>query len=95
LRVRPGVGKYWIFNYQRPITKIRANISLGIYSAVILSSARVTGSEYRALLAEGIDPKVHRNEHLKAKKTVAANTLKKVTTDWLCAKKSKEEQSKY
>ena len=56
-----------------------------------MSSARVTGSEYRALLAEGIDPKVHRNEHLKAKKTVAANTLKKVTTDWLCAKKSKED----
>ena len=27
LRVRPGGDKYWIFNYQRPITKVRANNS--------------------------------------------------------------------
>ena len=51
LRVRPGGEKYWIFNYQRPITKVRANISLGIYPTVSLSSARVIRSEYRDLLA--------------------------------------------
>ena len=39
LRVRPGGDRYWIFNYQRPITKVRANISLGIYPTVSLSSA--------------------------------------------------------
>ena len=89
LRVRPGGEKYWIFNYQRPITKIRANISLGIYPAVTLFSARVTRSEYQALLAQGIDPKFYRDKHLEAKKTIAANTLKKVAADWLCVKRSK------
>ena len=49
LRVRPGGDKYWIFNYQRPITKVRANISLGIYPKVSLSSVRVIRSEYRDL----------------------------------------------
>ena len=89
LRVRPGGEKYWIFNYQRPITKIRANISLGIYPAVSLSSARVIRSEYRDLLAQGIDPKHHRKDNLAAEQTAAANTLEKVAADWLCVKKSK------
>ena len=70
LRVRPGGDKYWIFNYQRPITKIRANISLGIYPAVSLSSARVIRSEYRDLLAQGIDPKHHRKDNLAAEQTM-------------------------
>jgi len=89
LRVRPGGDKYWIFNYQRPITKVRANISLGIYPTVSLSSARVIRSEYRDLLAQGIDPKFHRKEHLAAEKAAAANTLEKVAADWLSVKKSK------
>ena len=89
LRVRPGGEKYWIFNYQRPITKIRANISLGIFPALSLSSARVIRSEYRDLLAQGIDPKHHRKDNLAAEQTAAANTLEKVAADWLCVKKSK------
>jgi hypothetical protein len=89
LRIRPGGDKYWIFNYQRPITKIRANISLGIYPAVSLSSARFIRSEYRDLLAQGIDPKHHRKDNLAAEQTAAANTLEKVAADWLCVKKSK------
>jgi len=89
LRVRPGGEKYWIFNYQRPITKIRANISLGIYPTVSLSSARVIRSEYRDLLAQSIDPKHHRKDNLAANQAAAANTLEKVAADWLCVKKSK------
>ena len=89
MRVRSGGDKYWIFNYQRPITKVRANISLDIYPTVSLSSARVIVSEYRDLLAQGIDPKFHRKEHLAAEKAAAANTLQKVAADWLCVKKSK------
>ena len=89
LRVRPGGEKYWIFNYQRPITKIRANISLGIYPTVSLSSARVIRTEYRDLLAQSIDPKHHRKDNLAANQAAAANTLEKVAADWLCVKKSK------
>ena len=89
LRVRSGGDKYWIFNYQRPITKVRANISLDIYLKVPLSSTRVIRSEYRDLLAQGIDPKFHRKKHLAAEKAAGANTLQKVAADWLCVKKSK------
>jgi integrase len=89
LRVLPSGDKYWIFNYQRPISKVRANISLGIFPALSLSSARVIRSEYRDLLAQGIDPKHHRKDNLAAEQTAAANTLEKVAADWLCVKKSK------
>ena len=89
LRVRPGGDKYWIFNYQRPITKVRANISLGIFPALSLSHARVIRSEYRDLLSQGIDPKHHRRDNLAAGQVAAANTLEKVAADWLCVKKSK------
>jgi integrase len=89
LRVRPGGDKYWIFNYQRPITKDRANISFGIFPALSLSSARLIRSEYRDLLAQGIDPKHHRKDNLAAEQAAAANTLEKVAADWLCVKKSK------
>ena len=89
LRVRPGGDKYWIFNYQRPITKIRANISLGIYPAVSLASARIIRSEYRDLLSQGVDPKHHRKNYLAAEQAAAASSLEKVAADWLCVKRSK------
>ena len=89
LRVRPGGDKYWIFNYQRPITKVRANISLGIFPALSLSQARIIRSEYRGLLSQGIDPKHHRKDNLAAGQAAAANTLEKVAADWLCVKTSK------
>ncbi len=31
LRVKPNGSKYWLFNYYRPHSKKRANLSLGIY----------------------------------------------------------------
>ena len=89
LRVRPSGDKYWIFNYQRPVTKVRANISLGIFPAVSLSLARTIRLTYRELLAQGIDPKHHRKDNLAAEQAAAANTLEKVAADWLCVKKSK------
>ena len=89
LRVRPSGDKYWIFNYQRPVTKVRANISLGTFPAVSLSSARTIRLAYRELLAQGIDPKHHRKDNLATEQAAAANTLEKVAADWLSVKKSK------
>ena len=59
-RVKPNGTKLWVFNYSRPFTKIRANISLGIYPNVSLSEARVKRQEYNTLLSKDIDPKEHR-----------------------------------
>ena len=89
LRVRPSGDKYWIFNYQRPVTKVRANISLGIYprSVVVLSKDHSSGISRTA--RPGYRPKHHRKDNLAAEQAAAANTLEKVAADWLSVKKSK------
>jgi len=89
LRVRPSGDKYWIFNYQRPISKVRANISLGIFPAVSLADARARRAECRELLARNIDPKTQREQQAFLAVEVASNTLQKVASDWLGVKKSK------
>ena len=89
LRIRPSGDKYWIFNYQRPISKVRANISLGIFPAVSLADARARRAECRELLARNIDPKTQREQQASLAADAASNTLERVAKDWLCVKKSK------
>jgi len=84
LRVKPAGSKIWIFNYQRPHTKKRTAISLGAYPAVSLSEARRQRDEYRKLLAQDIDPKIHRDE---AKQKLNDNTLFNVARRWHDIKK--------
>ncbi|MCS5593686.1 MAG: integrase domain-containing protein [Porticoccaceae bacterium] len=89
LRVRPSGDKYWIFNYQRPISKVRANISLGIFPSVSLADARGRRAEYRELLTQNIDPKTQREQQSSLAADAAFNTLERVAKDWLSVKKSK------
>ncbi|UDW84067.1 integrase arm-type DNA-binding domain-containing protein [Pasteurella canis] len=56
LLVLPSGTKSWRFNYYRPFTGKRTKCSLGSYPAVSLSQARTKREEYRALLAQNIDP---------------------------------------
>ena len=62
LRVSISGRKYWLFNYQRPITKVRTNISFGIYPEISLQDAREKRTEYRKLLNQNIDPKDYRQQ---------------------------------
>lgn len=62
LRVRP-TGKDWQFIYS--LNGKRAKQGLGSYPEVSLERARAKAAESRALVAEGLDPKVH----LQAEKT--------------------------
>lgn len=39
LRVKPNGTKLWIFNYHKPYTKKRTDISIGQFPAVSLASA--------------------------------------------------------
>lgn len=57
LRVKPNGSKLWLFNYLRPITKKRANLSLAGYPALSLANARKLREEARSLLANAIDLK--------------------------------------
>ena len=56
LRVRPNGAKLWLFNYSRPHTKKRANLSLGSYPDVTLADARKEAAQARELLAQNTDP---------------------------------------
>lgn len=54
--------KSWKLNYYRPISNKRTKISIGTYPEITLAQARTIRDEYRALLAKGIDPQIHRQE---------------------------------
>ena len=61
LRVRSNGSMLWNFNYREPVTKNRINMGLGTYPELSLANARKKVVEARELLAQGIDPKVHRS----------------------------------
>ncbi len=83
LRIKPNGTKTWIFNYSRPYTKKRANLSFGPYPDISLATARKRRLESRGDLAQDIDPKEKRDRISDDEKTAAENTLEKVAADWL------------
>ena len=89
LRVSISGRKYWLFNYQRPITKVRTNISFGIYPEISLQDAREKRTEYRKLLNENIDPKDYRQQQSDMAMQAANATLKNIAKEWLSVKRTK------
>ncbi|MEH6813611.1 MAG: integrase arm-type DNA-binding domain-containing protein, partial [Motiliproteus sp.] len=75
LRVRPNGTKLWLFNYSRPHTKARANISFGTYPEISIAQARELRGNARQLLAQDIDPKEHRDEQSRQSREASENTL--------------------
>lgn len=88
LRIKPNGAKLWRFNYQRPISKKRASLSLGKYPALTLANARIKATEARELLAMGVDPKLQRDNVLKEKQAVLNNTFEIVANAWIELKSS-------
>jgi len=89
LRVKPNGTKSWLFNFSAPYTKKRTNISFGAYPDVSLAEARRQKEEARALLAQMIDPKMHRDELQGNEEKKAGNTLERITYQWFELKKKK------
>ncbi|MFM5700587.1 MULTISPECIES: integrase domain-containing protein [Aeromonas] len=86
LRVKLNGTKLWLFNYYRPSDKKRSNISFGAYPDITLSAARERRREARALLAQGIDPKLHKEEQIataQAEQDASNNTFKRMASKWL------------
>ncbi|MDX7786332.1 integrase domain-containing protein [Aeromonas caviae] len=86
LRVKPNGARLWVFNYYRPSDKKRANISFGPYPDVTLAAARERRREARALLAQAIDPKRHKEEQIafvQAEQEATANTFERMAAMWL------------
>jgi len=83
LRVKPNGTKLWLFNYQKPYTKKRSNISIGILPSITLAKARTIRDEYNTLLSDHIDPREHRIEEFNKEAEVHANTFENVYSNWL------------
>ncbi len=89
LRIKPNGSKLWLFNYYRPHTKKRANLSLGPYPELSLANAGKLRDEYRELLVQDIDPQEYRNNQALEKKEANQNTFKAVAEQWLKVKRTK------
>ena len=83
LRVKPNGTKLWLFNYSRPYTKKRSNLSLGIYPNLSLAEAREKAQEFKSMLAKDIDPKEHRIELGRKLSHAHINTFEHVAEKWL------------
>jgi len=89
LRVAPTGTKTWLFNYYRPFTKKRANLSFGKYPDVTLGEARGLRANARSLLAKGIDPQTSKAQAEQENKNKALATLEFTASAWLEVKKNR------
>ncbi|MBS6050477.1 integrase arm-type DNA-binding domain-containing protein [Haemophilus sp. SZY H57] len=92
LSITPNGSKLWRFNYYKPFTTPpkRTEISLGSFPDLSLAEARTIREEYRALLAQNIDPKTHREHLHKTKTDDLANTYESMAWAWFEYRKTKK-----
>jgi len=97
LRVRPNGSKLWVLKYSQPFTKKRNNLGLGKYPDVSLAQARDRRKEIKALLAEDIDPKTHKEQQEQQTKEALENTFGVIAEKWYELKKQqvKEETANH
>lgn len=93
LRINPTGSKKWLFNYYRPETGKRNNLTIGEYPQISLAQARAVRTEFLELLAQGIDPQEHREQLAKEQQQATENTLLAIAEKWK-AKKAQEVEPK-
>lgn len=86
LRIKTNGSKLWGFKYYHPLTKKRTNISFGRYPEVTLAQAREKRTEARALLAQGTDPRAHREETLAHQMASHNQTFEVFAEKWMALK---------
>ena len=80
LEVSPKGGKWWRFKYRYGGKEKR--LSLGVYPDVSLKEARERREEARKLLANDVDPSMHRQAARDADAERAANSFEVVAREW-------------
>ncbi len=86
LLVKTNGSKIWHFRFYWSGEQQR--LSLGLYPAIGLKDARTRRDDARSLVAQGIDPRVHRRQERTAATALAANTFESVFRLW-CEFKAK------
>lgn len=82
-------SKTFIFRYKIDGSKIKS-ITIGQYPSISLAEARQKANEFKALLAQGIDPREYKNEHELIFKDVAQKWLKEKAKQKLSSLKKTE-----
>ena len=84
LRIRPSGKREFRHRYTHPIIRTkRTRLSIGDYPAVSLKRAKELYYDNLSLLADGIDPKEHREQQQRNLENSYNNTFKKVAEQWL------------
>ena len=81
LEISPA-SKRWRFDYRKPFSGKRTDIRLGVYPAMSLSDARAKRDEFKALLAQNIDPREYLKRLELEKLSEELNTFGKVAERW-------------
>jgi len=81
LELAPAGGKWWRFKYRFEGKEKR--LSLGVYPHVALKQARTRRDDAKKLLANGIDPSLHRQANKLASAERQGNSFEAVTREWL------------
>lgn len=87
LRIKPNGSKHWIFNYYRPTSRKRANLSLGKYPDLSLANARKMTLEANELLAQEIDPQDEKKRKQDEHNAIHQHTFLNVSKEWFELKK--------
>lgn len=80
LHVLKGGGK--VFRYDFSMDGKRKTLTIGKYPAVSLSEARLKAEQARAMIANGIDPAVAKQEEKAMRKAEKLNQFECVARDW-------------
>ncbi|MBF0262721.1 MAG: integrase arm-type DNA-binding domain-containing protein [Magnetococcales bacterium] len=81
LLVQPSGAKWWRFRYRFHDTA--KMLSLGTYPEVSLKLAREKRDEMRRLVAEGVDPSIHRKVAKRAVTETGKNQFEAIAREWI------------
>ncbi|MDY4280574.1 MAG: integrase arm-type DNA-binding domain-containing protein [[Pasteurella] mairii] len=86
LELKPTGAKVWRFRYSHPTTNKRTKITIGNYPDITLAQARQQREEWRALLAQGINPQTHKARIARELELAEANTFLAIAQKWRAKK---------
>jgi len=89
LLIQPNGGRWWRWDYRRPVTGRRNTLSLGTYPEVSLADARERHAQARKLLAAGVDPGENRKAAKTARAESAANSFTAIAGELLAMRANK------
>jgi len=86
LLLQPSGGRWWRWDYRRPVTGKPNTLSFGTYPEVGLAEARALRDDARKLRAKNVDPGEQRKADKVASEERAANSFESLAREWLAVR---------